>query len=156
MKFKNTSYYQNNIAIKEMINFVNPLPKSFSFDIWIKKGRANGFGGRAYCYKGKILNKYHHNPYVVIRLPNNKSNENYPLTKYPLFFAGKNYAKEKDYIGIQVFSLQEGLITILAHELRHLWQAKYPNKKRLYSYGQFSEKDADIYALQQLRKWRIK
>lgn len=49
----------------------------------------------------------------------------------------------------------EFLVYILAHELRHLWQAQVPRGRRVWgSRGQFSERDADAYALRMLRAWR--
>jgi hypothetical protein len=43
-------------------------------------------------------------------------------------------------------SREEAAIYILAHELRHVWQRQF--------HGQFSERDADAYALHCLRQWR--
>ncbi|HSB54219.1 MAG TPA: hypothetical protein VLD58_07670 [Gemmatimonadales bacterium] len=49
----------------------------------------------------------------------------------------------------------EALVYVMAHELRHLWQARIPRGRRVWgARGQFSERDADAYALRQLRRWR--
>lgn len=49
----------------------------------------------------------------------------------------------------------EALVYIMAHELRHLWQARVPRGRRVWgARGQFSERDADAYALRMLRAWR--
>jgi hypothetical protein len=49
----------------------------------------------------------------------------------------------------------EALIMLVAHELRHLWQADHPKGWRVYgARGVYSERDADAYALQMLRKYR--
>ena len=49
----------------------------------------------------------------------------------------------------------EWLVFIAAHELRHLWQARVPKGRRVWgSRGQFSERDADAYAIRMLRAWR--
>ena len=51
----------------------------------------------------------------------------------------------------------EALLWVLAHELRHLWQAASTGKRRGMVYGakgRFSERDADAYALQMLRRYR--
>ena len=49
----------------------------------------------------------------------------------------------------------EALVYIAAHELRHLWQALVPRGRRVWgSRGQFSERDADAYAIRMLRAWR--
>jgi len=44
----------------------------------------------------------------------------------------------------------------MAHELRHLWQAKAKNKRGYFwgGRGKFSEIDTESYAIQCLRKWR--
>ncbi len=44
---------------------------------------------------------------------------------------------------------------VTAHELRHLWQAQHPKGWRVWgSRGQYSERDADAYAIRMLRAWR--
>lgn len=49
----------------------------------------------------------------------------------------------------------EALVFVLAHELRHLWQGRVPRGRRVWgARGQFSERDADAYALRMLRAWR--
>lgn len=49
----------------------------------------------------------------------------------------------------------EGLVFVIAHELRHLWQARVPRGRRVWNArGQFSERDADAYAYRMLRAWR--
>lgn len=49
----------------------------------------------------------------------------------------------------------EALVFLAAHELRHLWQANVPRGRRVWgARGQFSERDADAYAIRMLRAWR--
>jgi hypothetical protein len=49
----------------------------------------------------------------------------------------------------------EALVYVLAHELRHLWQYRVPRGRRVWgARGQYSERDADAYALGKLRAWR--
>jgi hypothetical protein len=49
----------------------------------------------------------------------------------------------------------ECLVFLAAHELRHLWQAKVKKGHRVWgARGQYSEKDADAYAIRMLRAWR--
>lgn len=49
----------------------------------------------------------------------------------------------------------EALVYVMAHELRHLWQERVPRGRRVWgARGQFSERDADAYALRMLRAWR--
>ncbi|HMG11721.1 MAG TPA: hypothetical protein VK571_00965 [Gemmatimonadaceae bacterium] len=60
----------------------------------------------------------------------------------------------------------EALLWVVAHELRHMWQARgtsLDNRRRVVrprrgmvygSRGRFSERDADAYAMQMLRRFR--
>ena len=59
------------------------------------------------------------------------------------------------YLQYAVGSRREVLVSIMAHELRHLWQSKVKKGWRVWgARGQFSERDADAYALKMLRKYR--
>ena len=59
------------------------------------------------------------------------------------------------YIGFTVYTIQEAAVLIIAHELRHLWQAKVKKGWRVWgAKGQFSERDADAYAIQMVRRYR--
>ena len=59
------------------------------------------------------------------------------------------------YLGVKVFSDEEALVHVVAHELRHLWQARVKSGRRVWgARGQFSERDADAYGLACVRKWR--
>lgn len=51
-------------------------------------------------------------------------------------------------------SRREALVVLLAHELRHLWQAQTTRGRVYGARGRFSERDADAYALQMLRRFR--
>jgi hypothetical protein len=49
----------------------------------------------------------------------------------------------------------KALVYLAAHELRHLWQGRIPKGRRVWgARGQFSERDADAYAIRMLREWR--
>jgi hypothetical protein len=49
----------------------------------------------------------------------------------------------------------EALVYVIAHELRHLWQGVVPRGHRVWgARGQYSERDADAYAIRMLRAWR--
>jgi hypothetical protein len=61
----------------------------------------------------------------------------------------------KGYIGTRLYSLAEAAVFVVAHELRHLWQAKVKRGWRVWgAKGQFSERDADAYAIQMVRRYR--
>jgi hypothetical protein len=50
---------------------------------------------------------------------------------------------------------EEAVLFVLAHEMRHLWQARVRRGRRVWgSRGVLSERDADAYALRALRHWR--
>ena len=56
---------------------------------------------------------------------------------------------------VDLYSRIEALVLVTAHELRHLWQAQHPKGWRVWgSRGQYSERDADAYAIRMLRAWR--
>jgi hypothetical protein len=60
------------------------------------------------------------------------------------------------YISQLTLSREEGLVSIAAHELRHLWQKNHPGKRGKVwgAKGQYSERDADAYAIRKVREWR--
>ena len=63
---------------------------------------------------------------------------------------------EGGYVTILLLSLKELLVYIIAHELRHHWQHVTPFRKgtgTLCSKLE-KEKDADAYAVKQVRSWR--
>jgi len=75
--------------------------------------------------------------------------------KYPRFYHPYQYGQfkgRKHWVGSRV----EMLVLILAHELRHTWQAKAKNKNG-YAWGargRYSEIDTEAYAIRKLREWR--
>lgn len=58
------------------------------------------------------------------------------------------------YLGASWGSRTEALVFVVAHELRHMWQANHTKGKVYGARGRFSERDADAYALQMLRRYR--
>ena len=59
------------------------------------------------------------------------------------------------YLGMIVYSVYEAAVYVTAHELRHLWQHKHPKGYRVWgARGRYSERDADAYAIQQVRRYR--
>jgi hypothetical protein len=139
MKIKNTSDIYSTKQIREVVNFVRPSGID-NFDVMVKNSKSN-FQGRAYMNGSDYHFSYR--PFVVIRIGKMK----FPYHRSP--FNG--------YLRYSVFSQEEILVVIIAHELRHLWQYKHPKGWRVYgAKGRFSERDADAYAIRQLRKWRRK
>lgn len=111
-----------------------------SFDVMVKNGRRH----RARAYpKGS---GYHATarPFIVVVVARSVT---YPHTFEQV--VGKGYLKHT------VYSAEEAYIHLLAHEIRHLWQAKYPGCARVYgSRGKFSERDADAYGIRCVRRYR--
>jgi hypothetical protein len=58
------------------------------------------------------------------------------------------------YLKMDIGSRREALVVLLAHELRHLWQAKHSRGMVWGARGRYSERDADAYALRMLRAYR--
>jgi len=129
----------DNEWLRGIIRAVRP-PGISNFDISFKNGQVHR--GRAY-YKGCA---YHSSaaPLVIVALNRRQS--------YPYHFWAQ---QGKGYLPMTIYSIEEAAVVVTAHELRHLWQAKVKRGRRVWgSRGQFSERDADAYALQMLRRFR--
>jgi len=64
--------------------------------------------------------------------------------------------KGKGYLEHTYRNRNEAVVHIMAHELKHLWQEKHPLRGRVKgSRGQYSERDADAYAIRKVREWRV-
>ena len=130
MRLQNTSNIDTQI-IRNIIRFVKPSSVS-NFDIWVKKSKY-AYYGRAYT---EGCNFHSPNPfvsYVVVRIGN---------PTFPLKIGGF-----KAYIKHYVNDTTELLVSIIAHELYHLKQAKLHER--------FSEKEADKYAIKKLEQYRL-
>lgn len=69
---------------------------------------------------------------------------------YPYLFKGN---KKKGYLFIGKLSKRQALIFVLAHELRHRWQ--FENNKYIgIKYDKRAERDADLWAIKILKKFR--
>ena len=64
--------------------------------------------------------------------------------------------KSRGYLPLPWFaSREEAAVYVIANELRHLWQTKVKRGHRVWgARGQYSERDADTYAIRALRQWR--
>ena len=124
--------------LRQAIAAVKPGNVS-NFDISIKNS-SNGNKGRAY-WAGC---SYHSTNAPLVTVGLNAK------TKYPYRTSSKG-----GYIGLTLYTMQEVALFIIAHELRHLWQAKVKRGWRVYgARGQFSERDADAYAIHKVREFR--
>lgn len=166
MRIKNYTKFSTEL-IREIIAFVKPNGVS-NFDISFKNSE-NGWKGKAYyagcSYHERSLersgsaarNNGKRIPFITIGVP-----------AIRLVSGGRKYTTEKTrykcprvtdygkgYLRSVQFSPVEDMVHLVAHELRHLWQAKIKKGHRVWgSRGQFSERDADAYAIRMTRAWR--
>lgn len=130
--------------VREVIRFVKPSGVS-GFDVRL------GVAGCGSVIKGKAYwmgSGYHDTaaPFVNLYL----GDVRYPRKPAPPI--------KSNYLPQPYFADKtEALVFLAAHELRHLWQANVPRGRRVWgSRGQFSERDADAYAIRLLRAWRTR
>jgi hypothetical protein len=142
MRLKNTTSIPTE-EIREIVRAVCPSGVH-GFDVRVSNRSGRGASGRAYT-KGS---GYHDRacPFVVVRVAQTDALARVVTTGRK----GKGYLYGHCY-----GSRLEALVFVLAHELRHLWQAKVKSGRRVWgARGQFSERDADAYALSCLRRYR--
>lgn len=143
MRVRNTTTVSTD-DLREIIRFVCP-PGIHGFDVRLNNAKGYPFAGAAYpegsgCHDRACA-------FVVLRIG--------PETLFPRPPRPPAPARA-GYLPTPWFaSRTEVLVYLTAHELRHLWQAKVKRGRRVWgARGQFSERDADAYALRMLRKWR--
>lgn len=132
MKFENHTEIDSK-KLKEMIRFCKPNGVT-NYRIVFKHRNSNGGGisANAWGCSYRIVVRIGHSRYP--RIVNN---------------CGKGY------IPHLVLDLDEHLVGVIAHELRHLWQSRYRKGHRVWgSRGVFSERDADAYCIRKIREWR--
>lgn len=141
MRLKNTTDIPSE-TIRKLIRVLRP-PGVVGFDVRVCNTRRSG-RGRAY-YAGS---SFHDRacPFIVVGVPRTEA---MACTRCRAGRNGRGYLEEV------MGSRMEVLVVVLAHELRHLWQARVPRSRRVYgARGQLSERDADAYALSALRTYR--
>lgn len=158
---------RNSTAISDAVaraveRFVCP-PGVRGFDLELRNGNGFEVAGRAYTQGSG----YHSSarPFVVCRIGPDKRFPSAPKPKpvgtavTTVYSDGRRVTRtnspggylHRPYLANRV----EALVYVLAHELRHLWQARVPKGRRVWgSRGVFSERDADAYAIRKLREWR--
>jgi hypothetical protein len=166
MRLKNYTNFEDK-RIREIIQFVRPNGIS-NFDVRISNSKTTIFYGRCY-YDGAEVH-YTADPFIVARITRNENEFPYLVQYTPqkktrmeynpktLKFEFVSYSTgSRGYIDNLLLSREEALVHVIAHELRHLWQAKIKKGHRVWgARGQFSEKDADAYAIRKTREWRHK
>jgi hypothetical protein len=142
VKFKNHTKFDSQL-IREIIAFVKPNGVS-KFDITLKNSR-RGWRGLAYTHGCGYHNSWA--PLVIIGVPLKTTEDS--RYKSP---------RRTDHGGGYLPSVQnspvEDMVHLIAHELRHLWQKKVKKGHRVWgARGQYSERDADAYAIAAVRRW---
>lgn len=139
MKLKNYTDIPSE-TVRAIIRAVCPSGVT-GFDVRVSNYGGKGGRGRSYS-EGSA---YHDTaaPFIVVSIPKKEAD------------ARCRRKARKGYLPVVTGGRLEALVFILAHELRHQWQAKVKRGRRVWgARGQFSERDADAYALQMLRRFR--
>lgn len=138
MKLTNHTNIPNE-TIRAIIRAVRPSGIA-NFDVRISNSAEGGCVGRAYT-KGS---GYHAtaDPFLVVRVAKTDARAR------TITHGGGGYLSSV--WGNRI----EALLFVLAHELRHMWQANHTRGKVYGARGRYSERDADAYALRMLRAYR--
>jgi len=146
MRLKNTTTIPNE-TIREVVRFCLPSGVR-NFDVRVTnhlQATPNyPVAGKAY-WKGCSLHETS-NPFIIARVEKSDAPAFVKVYQYG-HLKGKRY-----WLANRV----EKLVYVVAHELRHLWQAKAKNKAGYNwgSRGRFSEIDTESYAISKLQAWR--
>lgn len=143
MRITNTTTFDREL-IAEITRLVCP-PGVTGYDVTVGNGRGYDFKGRAYP-EG---HGYHERACWFVKVYVGEATR-FPRGPRPAVRQGRGYLPTP-----YIASRTEALVYVLAHELRHLWQGKVPRGRRVWgARGQYSERDADAYAIRMLRAWR--
>lgn len=163
MKVKNTTDIPNDV-VREIISFTKPSGIS-KFDVIIRNGvQLRGWAhtkptrrpyknrhGADAVKLGTFVMMELKDPYIDCILPTKQSH----TEKFPRKLLTYQYGQLK---GRRYYlaSRTEALVYLIAHELRHLWQAKGKARRGYVwgSRGRYSEIDTESYAIKMLRAWR--
>lgn len=133
--------------LREIEAVVMPPGGVPSYDLEVRRSHAHAVI-HARCYPSG--SGYHETarPFIVLRIGQRQMQPRWP--KAPSAPRRPGYLPEP-WFASQV----EEIVYVFAHELRHLWQSRVPRGRRVWgARGQYSERDADAYALRALRAWR--
>jgi hypothetical protein len=166
---KNTTKYSDR-EIARILEFSMPIGVP-DFDATVTKRFQDRFRGTGYpfgCWLHKV-NRY--KPLIIARISGNEDFFLYWVERGDSRREAKRLTtvgtdrsvfrphklKRRGYVSTLLSSTQECLIYVIAHELRHLYQAKYKAGWVYDSKGKrSSERDADAYAIAKVREWRRK
>ncbi len=126
-------------TLRAIVNAVKP-PDIGRFDVEVRNS-ADWAAGYAYTHGSRLHATK--NPFITMRLPRTEK------------FGRTTRKPHGAYLCYATGGRAEATVALTAHELRHLWQKRHPKGGRVWgARGQFSERDADAYALRMLRKFR--
>jgi hypothetical protein len=145
----------NRALIAELVRFARP-PGLAGFKIKLAPaprsgdGRTDAAGRRIYPVRASYWSglAFVDESRIFLRIPIRFLG---PWRK-PYAFVGTRGGR--GYQGIKVYTAEEALLNLLAHELRHLWQRKNRRGRVWGARGLYSERDADSYSLGVVRRWR--
>jgi hypothetical protein len=163
MRLCNFSDFDTNL-VRQIIRFVRP-PGISNFTVTLHATKRDPWRGLAQasetvlCENGNTFDRLCKHPLVTIHVPHGAGHAA-PFAKphwYGAPYRGCLYSIS--------FSAEENLVHLLAHELRHLWQARNPRclwlaiiqrGRKVWgdTHSQFSERDADAYGIHKTRAWR--
>lgn len=126
--------------IRAVIRAVRPSGIS-NFDVRVSNCAEGGFRGRAYTQGSSYHDRA--DPFVVVSIA--KTDKGARKICKPT---------HGGYLPMAIGNRKEAILMVMAHELRHMWQAKHSRGRVYGARGKFSERDADSYALQMLRRYR--
>ena len=147
-------------VLREMIRFATP-PGVSGYDITFKNDGSGQLHGRAY-YMGCDYHRRNGKcpPLITIHVPKWFGPVDRRIRRNLGTRKGRAIERRscRGYMPCDAWTHHEELIHIIAHELRHLWQAKAKGKRARGMVwggrGRFSEKDADAYGIRITRAWR--
>lgn len=151
MRLRNTTTIPNETA-RDVLRFVCPSGVS-GYDVELRNARCGSvLKGRAYTQGSGYHDRA--GAFVTLYVAENgtrgeRGRVRYPIPPVPV----RSHAGylPRPYLADRI----EALVYLAAHELRHLWQSKIKRGRRVWgARGQFSERDADAYAIHMLRQWR--
>ena len=145
MRVKANKTKFDNETLHDIFSFVKPNNvKSTKVDLYI--------GGTKWgIRKGRMYTKNSHGGNLIhLNVTNNSK-------LFPTKIRRSDKHLKRGYLRTGILlNPEEALVEVMAHELRHVHQEnkKHKTKVRGRRRERFSEKDADIYAIQMIRKWR--
>jgi len=131
-RFRNTSDAPSDF-LKEVVRFATPAGTG-PVKIWFKRGKRYTFYGC--CWPSRHYISAHIPQPDILRAP-------------------YNGAVGNGYLAWPSCTWEEAVVALVAHEIRHIWQAENPRGRKVWgARGRQSERECDAYAIRKVREWR--